>query len=180
MKGNSALRLSCVYTHATKLDTPYYFNNQPSTYVWEMATGTVPPTGKVVGSNQYAATATGPYNQTTYAGNDIWDVESGWSNDNALQANYQRLFHRGVALQIFYVWSKPFRFGGNSTRDSKIDPAANYPGDLGTFGTTHSSLGTAVAPHLPPSRPAGVAPYYLWHNLIGYEEYLVDTAIPKQ
>jgi hypothetical protein len=172
--------LTYLYTHGTNLDTPYYYNNQPSSLVWEVATGTVPPTGTVVGSNQYAATATGPYNQTTYAGNDIWDTKSGWSNDNALQANYQRLFHRGVAFQIFYVWSKAFRVGGNSTRDSKVYPAANFLGNLGTLGTMTSPYGPTPSLTLPPARPTGVAPYYLWHNLIRYQDYLVDTAIPKQ
>jgi len=181
LKWNSALRLTYLYTHATNLDTPYYFNNQPSSFVWEMATGTVPPTGTVIGSNQYAATATGPYNQTTYGGNSIWDTKSGWSNDNAFQANYQRLFHRGVAFQIFYVWSKAFRIGGNSTRDSKVYPTANFLGNLGTLGVMTSPYGpTPPPPATLPSRPSGVPSYYLWHNLIRYEDYLVDTAIPKQ
>lgn len=178
LKGNSVLRLTYLYTHATNLDVAYYFNNQASQFVWEMATGTVPPTGNVIGSKQYAATAMGPYDQTTYAGNDTWDVKSGWSNTNALQANYQRLFHHGVAFQAFYVWSKTFRIGGNSTRDSVVDPAANYLGNLGTVSTMTTSLGPVVAPHLPPARPAGVASYYLYHDLLRYEDYNVDTAIP--
>lgn len=180
LKGNSALRLSYVYTHGTNLDTPYYYNNQPSSLVWEVATGTTVPNGTVVGSNQYAATATGPYNQTTYGGGGNWNVKSGWSNDNALQANYQRLFHRGVAFQIFYVWSKPFRVGGNSTRDSKVYPTANFLGNLGTVGTMTSPYGTTLPVAPPPARPAGVAPYYLWHSLMRYEDYQIDTAIPKQ
>src|ERR1700687_4334121 len=81
----------------------------------EMAYGIVPPNGgaSVIGTpqqNTYAANATGPYDNTTY-GSFTWDVKNGWSNDNALQVNYQRLFHHGSAYQITYVWSKPFRVG---------------------------------------------------------------------
>lgn len=180
-KGNSALRVSWLYTHGTNLDHDYYFNSPPSTFVWEMATGILPPQGSVIGSNQYAATATGPYNQTTI-GNMTWMTKAGWSNDNALQANYQRLFHNGVAYQIHYTWSKPMRFGGFSSRDSQVDTSANYLGVLGVQSTMNSSnygtIGAAYAP--PPARPAGVPSYYEWHALDKYEQYLVDTGVPKQ
>jgi hypothetical protein len=176
-KGNSALRASWVWTHGTNLDRYYYYNHSPSTFVWEMATGTVPPTGSVVGSNQYASTATGPYNQTTW-GNNSWLAKDGWSNDNSLQVNYQRLFHHGVAYQIYYVWSKAFRVGGNSSRDGLVYTAANYLGTLGTVGTMSTPYGTPVAPALPPARPAGTAPYADWHALSTYEAYILDSAIP--
>ena len=42
--------------------------------------------------------------------------------------NYQRLFHHGFAYQAMYVWSRPFRIGGNSTRDSIAYPIQDYPG----------------------------------------------------
>ena len=32
--------------------------------------------------------------------------------NNMLQANYQRLFHHGVAYQVSYIWSKPMHTGG--------------------------------------------------------------------
>lgn len=178
-KDNSALRISWAWTHGTNLDHVYYFNNHPSQFVWEMATGTPVPTGTVIGSNQYAATATGPFNQTTY-GNITYATKTGWSNDNALQANYQRLFHNGIAYQIFYVRSKPFRLGGNSSRDSQIDTAANYLGVLGTRGTMTTPYGPVIAPNLPPARPTGVPSYYEWHGLDKYEQYMIDTGIPKQ
>ena len=115
-KGNSALRVSWVWTHATNLDQYYYYNNHPSNYVWDLVTGTTPPGGT------YSSTATGPYDQTLYGTNQALDQTSGWSNDNALQASYQRLFHGGFAYEINYVWSKPFRIGGNWSRDGKLYP----------------------------------------------------------
>jgi hypothetical protein len=63
--------------------------------------------------------ATGPYDQTAW-GNFGWYTKSGWSNDNALQATSQRLFHRGIAYQASYVWSRPFRAGGNASRDGLL------------------------------------------------------------
>lgn len=177
MKGNSALRVSWLWTHGTNLDHAYYYNNHPSTYAWEMITGTAVPKGTVIGSNQYAATATGPYDQTTW-GNSVWDTKNGWSNDNALQANYQRLFKHGIAYQLSYVWSRPFRLGGNVTRDSKVYTAANYV--TKTLGTMTPSYGSVISSIAPPARPAGIAPYAEWHDLDKYEEYMIDSAIPQQ
>ena len=179
LRGNSALRLSWLYTHGANLDHYYFYNNQPSTYVWEMAYGIVPPTGTVVGSNQYAATATGPYDQTKY-GDSVWDAANGWSNDNALQATYQRLFHHGIAYQINYVWSKPFRVGGNYFRDSQAFPAANFQGVLGSAGTMTSPYGQVVAPNPLPAIPTGTPVWAEYHALDRYENYIVDTAVPKQ
>jgi hypothetical protein len=183
IKGSSALRLTWLWSHGTNLDHYYNYNNHPSQYVWEVNTGTALPTGgaSVIGTslqNTYAATATGPYNQTTYGGNTLI-TKDGWSNDNALQVNYQRLFHRGVAYQITYVWSKAFRVGGNTFRDGQIDTSAdNYPS--AALGTVSSPYGTLTPGFLPPARPAGIAPYADWHKLEAFEEYQVDTAIPKQ
>jgi hypothetical protein len=177
LKGNSALRLTWLWSHGTNLDHYYYYNSHPSTYTWEINTGTAPPTGSVVGSNLYAATATGPYNQTTYGGSNLV-TKDGWSNDNALQATYQRLFHRGIAYQINYVWSKPFRVGGNTFRDGQVDTAQNYP--YASLGTLSSPYGTLTPGYLPPARPAGIASYADWHALAVFEEYQVDSAIPKQ
>src|SRR6202021_1340462 len=94
------------------------------------------------------------------------------------QANYQRLFHRGIAYQVQYVWSKPFRVGGNYFRDGTIDAAQNYA-DSG-LGTMSSPYGTVIAPALPPARPAGIASYAFWHGLDVFQDYQVDSAIPKQ
>jgi hypothetical protein len=155
-KGNSALRVSWVWTHATNLDQYYYYNNHPSNYVYELATGNTPPGGT------YSSTATGPYDQTLYGSSQALDQTSGWSNDNALQASYQRLFHGGFAYQINYVWSKPFRIGGNWSRDSTIDPYQNF------------------APGFGPAQPSNIAPYAMTRALNRFENYKVDTGIPKQ
>lgn len=155
-KGNSALRVSWVWTHATNLDQYYYYNNHPSNYVWDTVTGTTPPGGT------YSSTATGPYDQTLYGSSQALDQTSGWSNDNALQASYQRLFHGGFAYQINYVWSKPFRIGGNWSRDGKLYPYANF------------------APGVGPAQPANIASYAMTRALNRYENYMVDTGIPKQ
>jgi hypothetical protein len=154
LKNSSVLRITWVYTHGSNLDQNLYYNNAPSTYVWETATGTIPPTGT------YAATATRPYDQTVW-GNNIISEKTGWSNDNALQINYQRPFKKGYSYQIFYTYSRAFRVGGNTFRDSLLYPAANFaPGVL----PAGMNVGTTTDPS---------------HALDRYENYHVDTAIPE-
>ena len=155
LKGNSAVRLSWVYTHASNLDQYFYYNNHPSSYVWDTETGTTAPGGT------YSATAQGPYDQTLYSGTQAIDQTSGWSNDNALQASYQRIFHGGLAYQINYAWSKPFRVGGNWSRDSTVTPFAD------------------LLPGYGPGQPSNVPSYGMTHELNRFENYKVDTAIPK-
>jgi hypothetical protein len=179
LKGNSAVRISYLWNHTTNTDHYYDINNHPSTFVWEAAYGIVPPTGTTIGSNLYAATATGPYDQTTWGGNAL-SVKNGWTNDSALQASYQRLFHRGIAYQIYYVWSKPLRFGGNWANDSTTYPYANFQGVLGSKGSWSSPYGTVITPAPPPAPAAGALPWQEYHALDKFEQYIVDTAIPKQ
>ncbi len=153
-KDGSVLRLSYVFTHGYNLDQNYQYNNAPSTYVWEAATGTTPPTGT------FASVATRPYDKTTW-GNNVISMKTGWSNDSALQINYQRPFKKGIAYQIFYVYSRAFRVGGNTFRDNVLYPAQNFaPGVL--------PAGMDVGTLLKPSQA-----------LNRYENYKVDTAIPK-
>jgi hypothetical protein len=178
LKGNSALRVTWLWSHGTNLDHVYSYNNHPSEYVWKINTGTALPTGTTIGSNQYASTATGPYDQTTYGGNALI-TKTGWSNDNALQVNYQRLYHKGIAYQASYVWSKPMRVGGNTGRDGNIYTAQNNYA-TGSLGTMKSTYGTVITPTMPPSRPAGIASYADWHGLEVYQQYQLDSAIPKQ
>jgi len=180
LKGNSALRVSWLWTHGANLDEVYYFNYHPSSFVWEMNYGIAPPNGSVIGSNQYASTATGPYDQITYGSGMQWQAKDGWSNDNSLQVNYQRLYHHGSAFQILYVWSRPFRLGGNTTRDGLTYNAAAYLGALPQQGTMTSPFGTVITPSVPPARPAGTASFANWKELRKYEEYKLDTAIPQQ
>lgn len=183
LKGHSAIRLSYIWTHGTNLDQEYFYNQQPSTYVWEMQKGITPPTGgaSVIGTsaaNTYAATAMGPYDQTTW-GSNVWIQKSGFSNDNELEVNYERLYHHGLAFQAFYVWSKAFRVGGNGWRDGKIYPAQDYVGSSGNVGSmTTIGSGTVMAANLPPTRPSSVASYENWHALNVYENYIPDGAIP--
>jgi len=173
LKGNSALRITWLWTHGTNLDQEFEPNTHPSTYVWEMNTGTALPTGTL------ASVATGPWDQKVWSSSAVLDQKSGWSNDNALQATYQRLFHHGVAYQINYVWSKPFRVGGNYFRDGYFQPASDYVNASGTLGTMTSAY-PATAPALPPSAPSGTPSWASYHALNVFENYKVDTAIPKQ
>ena len=130
LRDGSVFRVTYVFTHGYNLDQNYQYNNAPSTYVWETATGTTPPTGT------YASTATRPYDQTTWGGNVI-SMKTGWSNDSALQLNYQRPFKNGFGYQIFYVYSRAFRVGGNTFRDNMLYPAANFAPGVLPAGTGH-------------------------------------------
>ncbi len=153
-RDGSVFRVSYVFTHGYNLDENYQYNNAPSTYVWETTTGTTPPTGR------YASTATRPYNQTVWGGN-VLSTKWGWSNDSALQLNYQRPFRSGFAYQIFYVYSRAFRLGGNTFRDSVLYPAANFaPGVI----PSNIDPGTLLDPS---------------SALNHWEGYHVDTAIPE-
>lgn len=124
LKGSMALRITYSYNHGANLDQDNLYNNHPSTYVWEVVNGVVPPLG------QYAATAQGPYDQTTYGGNYV-SQKTGYSNNNSLQVNLQRVYKKGLAFQGFWNFSRAFRVGGNWVRDGEIRPASNYlPGLL--------------------------------------------------
>ena len=153
LRDGSVFRVSYVFTHGSNLDQNYQYNNAPSTYAWEVATGTTPPTGT------YASVATRPYDNTVWGGNVI-SVKDGWSNDSALQLNYQRPFKNGFAYQIFYVYSRAFRLGGNTFRDNVLYPAADFAPGVLPAGMNTGTL-------LNPSRA-----------LDRYENYMPDTAIP--
>lgn len=182
LKGNSALRVSWIWSHSTNLPTSNSYNHHPSAYQWEMATGTLPPTGgySVIGTpqqNTYAATATGPYDQTTWGGNTLGG-RNGWSNDNQLQVDYQRLFHHGVAYQIWYTFSKPMRFGGKLPVNDQVYPDANYPGILGTVATMTPAYGPVYPGVAPPARPAGLPNWAEWHAMDKYQAYQLDSEDP--
>jgi hypothetical protein len=178
LKGNSAFRLSWVYAHDANLWNYYYFNNHPSQYVWEMQTGTTPPNGgpSTIGTNQYSGTATGPYDKVAWGGSLRMDQKTGWSTDNMLQANYQRLFHRGVAYQISYIWSKPMHTGGESGSDGYVYPSADYL--YSAVSTMTPTYGPVYDPTLPPPQPAHTAPYAYYKALNKFEEYKIDTHFP--
>jgi hypothetical protein len=154
-RDGSVFRVTYVFTHGENLDQNYQYNNTPSTYVWEVTTGTTPPTGAL------ASVATRPYDNQVWGGSVI-STKTGWSNDSALQLNYQRPFRKGFGYQIFYVYSRAFRVGGNTFRDNVLYSAANFaPGMLPTGMDT----GTILSPSRALNR---------------YENYHVDTAIPMQ
>lgn len=178
LPGNSALRVSYVYSHGTNLEQNFYYNDHPSTYNWEMVNGTTTPRGTVVGSNQYSSTATGPYDQTTYGGGNYELTKTGWSNYNALQVNYQRLFHSGLAYQVSYVWSKSMRVGGNGGRDNRVVP---YSAFVHTgLGQMSADYGAALAPAMPPAPPSDRPSWGYYSALNRFENYMVDTGSPKQ
>ena len=131
-KDGSVFRASYVFTHGENLDQNYQINDAPSAYVWQVRTGTTPPTGT------FASVATRPYDNKTWGG-ITQSTKFGFSNDSALQFNYQRPYRQGFGYQIFYVFSRAFRVGGNTFRDNLLYPAELYaPGvipkgmDVGT------------------------------------------------
>ena len=153
LKDGSVFRVTYVFTHGENLDQNLQYNNAPSTYVWQVATGTTPPTGA------FASVATRPYDKTVWGGNVV-STKSGWSNDSALQLNYQRPMRKGIGYQVFYVYSRAFRLGGNTFRDNVLYPAENFaPGVLPAGMPT----GTTISPS---------------RELNRYENYHIDTAIP--
>lgn len=179
LKGNSALRVSWLWTHATNLDQEYFPNNHYSNFAWELKTGTATPQGTTIGQPDYAATALGPYDNLVWGSNTL-DQKSGWSNDNQLQVNYQKLFHNGMSYQVFYDWSQPFRNGGNYFRDGTLYTAQDYVNSgLGTI-TQYPNESPITAAVMPPARPAGIADYAYWHALNTYEDYIIDTSVPRQ
>ena len=187
-KGNSVLRVSWVWTHSSNLDISHSFNQNPSTYQWEMAKGVVPPTGgaSVIGTplqNTYSTTAKGPYNQTIYGSGSSYITKTGWMNDNALQVNYQRLFHHGFAYQIYYVFGKDLRAGGSVAGDldtigSSTANYADYPGAEGTVATMTSPYGTIGRSWVAPPPPSNVPIWANYHALNHYELYGLDNGIP--
>lgn len=142
-----------------------------------MQHGTTTPNGgsSVIGTpaaNTYAATATGPYDQTTWGNGGYIVMKSGWSNNNELQVNYQKLYHSGVAWQISYVWQKTLRVGGDWTRDNEIMPAADYANSgLATFSAVNSVSAMPIAPALPPKTPSNLPSYAYFRALNAFKNY---------
>jgi hypothetical protein len=147
VKWNSVVRLTYLYDHGSGLGQNNLYNEHPSTYVYESVNGVVPPVGT------YASVATGPYDQTTYGGSAAVIQKTGYSTDNAMQVNFQRITKGGYGFQIFYVYSRAFRVGGNSSRDGLIYPTADY---------------------VPGTVPVGD-----FDKLNRYENYQLDAAIPE-
>jgi len=154
-RDGSVVRATYVYTHGENLDQNFQYNDAPSAYVWQTRTGTIQPTGAL------ASVATRPYDNKTWGGNVV-STKYGWSNNSALQLNYQRPFRKGMAWQVYYVYSRAFRVGGNTFRDNVLYPAASY------------------APGIIPSNITPGDPLKPNREFNRYQNYAVDTAIPKQ
>ncbi len=188
LPGRSALRVTYLYIHTSDLDIQDSYNHHPSDYQYEMAYGQIPPTGglSVIGTpaqDTYSTTATGPYNQTTYGGN-TFETKDGWANYNAIQVNYQRLYHRGIAYQISYVYGKSMHVGGDvggTGTNGVVDPDANYPGVLGTIGQMSELPGSSIpyAGVAPPARPTGAPVWEDYRAMDRYQLYQLDGNIPK-
>ena len=179
MKGNSVLRANYIYTHGSNLDIGNHYNNHPSSFQWEMATGTIPPTGgaSVIGTpqqNTYAATALGPYDQTTWGGGNVIGNQLGWSNYNAIQLSYQRIYHHGLGFQISYVFAKQMAAGGG------VYPYANFPvpGAAGKLTTPYGNIG--YTPAAPPPLPANTPKWQEYHAMDRFQVYQLDNTSPIQ
>src|SRR5262249_47182779 len=94
-------------------------------------------------------------------GTNVVSTKYGFSNDSAVQLDFERRFSKGYAFQIFYVYSRAFRVGGNTFRDNILYPAAVY-----APGVIPSGLDTGTLEH--PSEA-----------LNRWENYHEDTGIPK-
>ncbi len=178
LKWNSVLRVSHVWTHGSSLAHEFNLNAPASTPVWQMQMNEDVPTGTTIGLPTYQTTSRGSWDNTVYGAIDYVE-RTGFSNDNQLQINFQRLYHHGFGFQIFYVYSKAFRVGGNSTRDSVVYPWQNFLGAMQnpnvTMGVPAGNNGVIGPINAPPSPPAGVNNWYEWHKLDVWQEYKRDT-----
>lgn len=189
LKWNSAFRVSYVYTHGTNLHNRWLFNDHPSTFNWELQQGTTIPNSGAYGPTN-SVTGEGPYDQLIYSGNVFEWTNTGWSNYNAVQANYQKLYHNGVAWQIMYVWSKSMRTGSLAAGvgEDYVDPYSaygmSYVGNYVNAGANTVTYapegGTLIAPQLPPPPPTGTPAWGYYKALNRWENYMVDFRNPPQ
>ncbi len=189
MKWNSVLRASYVSTRGGNLNNYFYYNDHPSEYIWEIQQGAETPHSSAIGPEN-SGTGEGPYDNTTWGDGSYQIQKTGWSNYNALQVNFQKLYSHGSAWQIMYVWSKSMRtgddYGGENGGD--VDPysayidsyVGNYVGAGPSSGVATPVGGALIAPALPPPPPAGVPTWAYYKALNRFENYEVDTNNPPQ
>jgi len=121
---NSVLRVTYEGNHGSNLEQYWHYNDSPSAYVWMVTTGTAVPTG----TNSGILTRVYP---TLPYGNIEFQRKKGYSNENSLQLEVQRLHKNGWGFQAFYVVSNAFRLGGNGWRDNVLYSSNYYlPGAL--------------------------------------------------
>ncbi|MGH9598332.1 MAG: carboxypeptidase regulatory-like domain-containing protein [Terracidiphilus sp.] len=194
LKWGSVLRVSYLYTHGTNLNNSFYYNDHPSEYSWEIQQGAETPANPGSAVSPYnGRTGEGPYDNLTYGSGNYQIQKSGWSNYNALQAVYQKLYHSGSAWQFMYVWEKNLRTGGDYGGESgdAIDPYSTYVNSyegnyIGagantvTVGPANANSALPGAPNLPPPPPAGTQSWQYYRALNRWENYMVDTNTPPQ
>ena len=196
VKGGSVLRVSYLYTHGTNLNNSFYYNDHPSEYSWEIQQGSAPPANPGSAVSPYnSSTGEGPYDNLTYGSGNYQIQKSGWSNYNAVQGVFQKLYHNGSAWQVIYVWEKNLRTGGDYGGESgdAVNPYINYVnsfiGNYGLAGSNTVTVGPAdttgsqmpgVTPNLPPPPPTGTAPWQYYKALNRWQNYMVDTNTPPQ
>ncbi len=69
--------------------------------------------------------------------------KTGYSYDNSIQVNYQRLFKKGYAYQAFYVFSSAQRNGGNAFRDSIVYPSQDFAPGTALAGASYDAINNA-------------------------------------
>jgi hypothetical protein len=181
-KWNSVVRLSYLYTHGTNLLNYFFYNDHPSAFSWEASTGQTPPASSAIGPTN-TSTGEGPYDNVTYGTGSYQIQKSGWSNYNALQATFQRLYHNGKAWQIMYVWSKSMRTGGDYGGENadEVDPYSAYAFSGASSVSYVPQGGTVLTqPSLPPPPPPGTPKWGYYKALNRWENYMVDTNNPPQ
>ncbi len=192
LKWNSALRLSYVYSRGGNLNNYFYYNDHPSEYSWEVQQGAETPDSGSLGPTN-STTGEGPYDNVAYADGSFQIDKVGWSNYNALQVQWQKLYHSGSAWQIMYTWAKSMRTGGDygGVAGDYLDPYSvyvnSYVGDWVNAGSNTVTVGPAdsasampAAPNLPPPPPAGVQPWQYYKALNRWENYMEDPYSPPQ
>ena len=198
LKWNSMLRVSYLYTHGTNLNNSFYYNDHPSSYSWEIEQGAPTPSNPGSAVSPYnGSTGEGPYDNLTYGTGSYQIQKTGWSNYNALQVNYQRLYKDGYAWQVMYVWEKNLRTGGDYGGESgdAVDPYSSYVNSyVGNYAgagantvsvaAVPTTVGIAASlpgtPNLPPPPPTGTQPWQYYKALNRWENYMVDTNNPPQ
>jgi hypothetical protein len=121
---NTALKLSYVGTHGTRLSQWYSFNDPANAYIWYTTTGRPFPTG------EFANVARRPYDQEIF-GTVRRYQKTGWSNNSSFVAEVQRRYSMGYAFQVFYVLSNALRVAGDGWRDDILPtPEVFLPGDV--------------------------------------------------
>lgn len=119
-------RASYIGVHGTNLEQYWDFDTPPGSYVWYVRTNSPTPTGPraPVAMNQYPDLPYGYIEQQR---------KTGYSNDNSIQLELQRMHKNGYGFQVFYVLSNAFREGGNGWRDSYYENQSVFaPGAVPT------------------------------------------------